>query len=38
MKRKNQNRKSKNGYGYLSFIDNVSPHRHHRQRFIVHYY
>ena len=33
MKRKDLNRKPKIGYGYLSFINNISPHQHHCQSF-----
>jgi hypothetical protein len=36
MKRKDLNRKPKIGYGYLSFINSISPHQHHCQRFTVH--
>jgi hypothetical protein len=37
MKRQDLSRKQKIGYGYLSFINNISSHRHHRQRFTTMY-
>jgi hypothetical protein len=33
MKRTDQKRKPQIGYGYLTFINNISPHRHHCQIF-----
>jgi hypothetical protein len=33
MKRKDQNRKPQISHGYLTFINDISPHRHHCQIF-----
>jgi hypothetical protein len=37
MKRKDLFRKQKIGYGYLSNINNISPHQHHCQRITTMY-